>query len=1210
MIFYTNFLFRLTTRLFRMDFLPSSQLYAIQQIPGKTRTEKFKEIGRIVNCIIQTIEEESDFTSAIHGQNVPNSLIPLIKVLVGVKIKSRTFIIDALKSDDIYLIIEALRARWFYDGSNKAITNYKYYSTEILPYVSMSTRRKIVKKLAVCLGNGQVELAENFFDGFVADYGVQEATNLLPACRSDFIYKAIVKYKIVLSNKVLKIIYRKYPELALSYLRFTNPYERRDEIDRTMFRVIDINEYENFMPLLVTNHPEIFVSLQEICHTAGNLGNRRTRMFLKNAKGTLIEKPRDIIELLPFKLVCDNLKTEEFETMFGNILEDRWDMFNVDDMLNYLEYYPEDKKAALLRNKVKEKYGHDLYDKVEKLTSRFLLLLPQHERYILAWRIIEVRHKMEIMDTETSWWCYLPVQHAIPALQQQITKNWKSNKRQKLLSQLIYVCKINDNEAALLDVLRYIDEKHKNERSDVICSMLDRITQEFELETFDENYWIILFNIIRRLKLKKGNARDYWVLIKILKKNVHYCDSRNLSVNEIIDLIVQLFLEGRVGVSWKLLEDAAEYERKYLDACFRHSYWLNMDYKKNIIEGIYSFNERHITKDNFVQRLSIKDYPDLLKIVEDTLKKEQNEQLTWIIYTKEKIKKHEPELYDSWFAGEDDTQYEIFYDDLYLDEEKDTSEIKEKVIYLTEAIIALKRNYNEIKDNWPRYYECCKNEVDSKKRRRVKHFLKALRWYQDIPIKFAERCIEEKNFNIMGYLFEGLTFSRLAQSLLPKELEDDHNMSYLNALHITAAIRNTSTPISIELVQNYLEAYYMYSFKNYINDGLKLWSYVSYRTSSDKMIILSKNLSKSRLFTKRHAIRLMTAMAARNDLVDFFTELWNTEEHPMIRQMLAENIGKLFAKRPSNETWNLMTNCIAGLSANDDDILKDLMGSKAVPVEFASLYVEQILAKLQIFVQDGMCGRDAVKFLDQLFENLKPDCKDHLSEECYKEILTYYLRNADLEFTNADRFVVKVYLNPSSVHFEERLKYLSLILSTESKQWYSLSMVKQKQSINFVDNFVQIVVYQVQKFKGNLRLVENLFDIFCTIFTPYQHASSYIMLFLCTEYMRVEPSFKKFGLKVSEKITSLIEKYTPEYFMQIVELVREFICNFSFYEYSTNIKNRLNFLEGLIEEKNIHGLIIAAKLLNQKIVSEYDHQHCKILQLLSDVNNPIVQSLL
>lgn len=1193
-----------------MEHLPASHLYAIQKIPGETREEKFKEIGRIVSSIVGAIQGESDFTSTVNSQNVPNALVPLIKVLVGLKIKSHTFIIEALKSDDIYLITEALKARWFYDGSNKFITNYRFYSTDVLPFTSASTRRKIVKRLSVCLGDNQIALAEDFFNGYAADYGPQEATSFLPACSSEFIYKAIVKHKISLSNKLLTMLYRKYPTIALRYLRFANPYEKKDEICRTMYKVINMHDYENFMPLLVSKHPDIFVTLQEISHTSGSLGNRRTLMFLKNAKELLIRRPRDIIDLMPFKLVCDNLTQEEFETMFGNILDDRWEMFHIDDMLNYLEYYPEHKRTTLLRNKVREKYGHDLFDKVEKMTSKFLLLLPKQERFDLARQIIKIRHKVEVSNPETSWWCYLPVEEAIPALKEQIANNWKSSKQQELFSQLIYVCKLNDNQEALLEVLRYVDEKYKKERSDVICNMLDRITQEFDLDTFDQNYWTLIFSIIKRIKLKKANARDYWVLIKILKKNVHYCYNHNLPADSMIDMIVRLFLEGRVGVSWKLLEDEAEYERRYLDVCFKDSCWLNMDYKKNVVEGIYSFNERHVTSNNGVQRLSIKDYPHFLRVVEDTLKKEQNVELSWILYTKEKLKKHEPELYNSWFPDEKEIQYENFDSDLSQEEEKHTPEVKEKIIYLTEAIIALRKNYGEIKANWIRYYECCKNEVNTKKRRRVKQFLKALRWYQDISIKFAEQSIMEKNFNIMGYLLDGPTFSRVVQTFLPKESDTDHSASYLNAVHVTAAIKNTNTPIPIELVQNYLQAHYMYSFKNYINDGLKLWSYVAYHTACDRMISLSRSLSKDRLFMKRHAIRLMNTMCARNDLVKFFMELWKAEEHPMVRKMIAEKTGQLFSKRPSDETWNLMKTCITDVTMSEADILEDFIGSNAVPVEFVSAYAAEVLKKLQDFDQKGMPSQDIKTYFDLFFENLKSDYKDYLSEDFHKDVLKFYLRNSIMEFRYFNRFMLKIYLNPSSIHFEDRLKYFSQVLSTESERWYGLSIEKRKQTTNFVDNFVQIVVQQVLKFKGSLTLVEKLNNIFSTRFTPYQHAYSHVMLFLCTEYLRVEPSFKDFGLNLSQKISSLIEKYSAEYFMHIVELIREFVCNFSFYEYSMNIDNRLNFLEGLIEKKNVHGLMIAAKLLNQKIVNEYNHQHCKILQELSEVRNPIVQSLL
>jgi len=482
--------------------LNRSCLVAIQKIPGETREEKFKEIGQIVKRVAGAIEKNVDFDCAVNDQSVPLGLVPLVQVLVGVKIKNHDYVIEALKSDNVFLVTEALRARWFFNGSNEAITNQNFYAAKLLPYVSMCTRRKIVKRLVVGLANKHT-LAEDFFNHFVSTYGIHEAINLLPACRSEFIYDTIVEHKILFSNKMLKILYRRYPDLVVQYFKFMDPNERSNEINRTMFRMLNIYDYETFLPLLLTKHPDIFVNMQEIHPTSPTLKNRRAAMLLKNAKEIFIEKPRGIIDLLPIKLVYDTLKPDEFETMFGNIFEKQWDMFKVDYVMNYLEYYPQDKKAALIRNKVKEKYGYDLYDKVEKLTSTYLLLLPKNERYELTRKIIESRHRCDSPDYETTWWCYLPLKDAISSLKIQIVKNWKSSKRQSFFSQLIYVCKLNESLEALLDVLRYVDEKHHYEKSEVIIGMLDRITQEFNLEDFDQRFWEALFSIIKRIKLKK-----------------------------------------------------------------------------------------------------------------------------------------------------------------------------------------------------------------------------------------------------------------------------------------------------------------------------------------------------------------------------------------------------------------------------------------------------------------------------------------------------------------------------------------------------------------------------------------------------------------------------------------------------------------------------------------------------------------------------------
>ncbi len=631
-------------------------------------------------------------------------------------------------------------------------------------------------------------------------------------------------------------------------------------------------------------------------------------------------------------------------------------------------------------------------------------------------------------------------------------------------------------------------------------------------------------------------------------------------------MIIKLFLEGRVGVSWKLLEDEVQYEHKYLDVCLKNNYWLNLEYKKNVVEGIYSFNERHCDKSNEKMKFSLKDYPQLLIAVEETLKNEQNETLSWVVYTKEKLKKHEPELYSLWFPNAVETPEESVMESSV---EEPLVPVKEKKIYLTEAIIALKKNYTLIKDNWERYYECCSNEVTSKKRRRVKLFLKSLRWYREVPINFARKAIDDKNFNLIAYLLDGPEFSRLAQNMLPSEANTDHDESYLDAIHITSAVRNANTPISIELVEKYLSSQFMYSYKNYINDGLKLWSYVSYRTATDRMIIMSTNLSKNRLFLKRHAIRMMNAMASTESLVHFFGALWKNEEHPVIRELLAGKIATLFAKRPSELTWALMKTCISDLTIQEDDLLVLLIGSKDIPSEFAAPYGDLVLNKLKSFVQQGMTRLDANSFIEKICENFKADCRDILSEDFFKELLDFGLRNGtvDTDFTELNRFFIKVYLHPSGKNFNQRLQYMTSILKQESVRWQGLSLDERRNSVNFIENFTVVVVYQVQKFKGSLELVEKLYDIFETIFTPSQHAGSHILFFLCREFLRAK-SFKEFGLVIGDKITVLIEKYAPEFFMQFVDYIRDFICNFTCYEYTETIKNRINFLEGLIESKN------------------------------------------
>lgn len=54
--------------------------------------------------------------------------------------------------------------------------------------------------------------------------------------------------------------------------------------------------------------------------------------------------------------------------------------FYTDEMLNYLEHYPSDKKYELLRKSYKNKYNVDLLDTIRNITPALLQILPAEER--------------------------------------------------------------------------------------------------------------------------------------------------------------------------------------------------------------------------------------------------------------------------------------------------------------------------------------------------------------------------------------------------------------------------------------------------------------------------------------------------------------------------------------------------------------------------------------------------------------------------------------------------------------------------------------------------------------------------------------------------------------------------------------------------------------------------------------------------------------
>jgi len=125
------------------------------------------------------------------------------------------------------------------------------------------------------------------------------------------------------------------------------------------------------------------------------------------------------------------------------------------------------------------------------------------------------------------------------------------------------------------------------------------------------------------------------------------------------------------------------------------------------------------TKNNFgIKLISIKDYSRLINAICIIMRFEKNfpsRRIARIL-----LHKYESELYRSWFPP-------------------NVSESIDDVMSGA-ALLSLKKNFQSVRDNWKEYLLDCKIHYRHK---HVQHFVRATRWYKDIPIKFTERCMSD-----------------------------------------------------------------------------------------------------------------------------------------------------------------------------------------------------------------------------------------------------------------------------------------------------------------------------------------------------------------------------------------------------------------------------------------------------------------------------------
>ncbi|XP_057336589.1 uncharacterized protein LOC130675114 [Microplitis mediator] len=1173
-------------------------LSGIQKVAGSKLSDKLSTLNRIAKKIVGSENQNEAMQLAVDSSELPEALKPLVQVEVARLSGQFEGICEALKSDDSVVFDRALRAKWFFNGSHENC-RVQYYQAQIFPVVSLQSRLKIIKALANNL-SANPAIAEEFYTALTLMYGEKQAHPLLMACSESFIWNCVTEHKVRLNNRLVRNLFYKYPALVVKYLKLSKKSD--DQYERNL-RLVDLNSLSDFLPRLIKKCPETFVELLEMERVSYfiRLSHTRTELFLKNSIDALIKDPKLFMPILDQKTVTKKLTDSQFRIVFKKLFPPTLESFQFDDLFEYLKYLQEDKKLPMMTSVFEEVYKVNFLDCTEKITPTAMRLLPRDER------IKQVKIKLQkdptgkIEYSDYSWFCYLAPEESIPYFKDLIKKTSNANDRCELLKQLIFTCIVNSDNYALLEVLKYISTRHKNESGSILTQVLRKLSEEYDLKSPDLTleHWDVIYNFVKLLYVKNGIGSYFFVTKDLITARIRFDIANNHSITDKISLLADYNIERWSG-DWNILEDNLSYNRKCLEE-FMGVLPSKIEKKKEnltiyLVNGIMisfnEFNERNSKSKSSLEMMTIKNYPWILDYVKKCLvDKDANKSDV------ERLK---------ILLSETDKE---LYEELVIQDKGEMDVRLPKVIQL------LKNDPEKIAKNWELYLEKC---IDSIRNPWARRFVKLCRWYQDLPIKFADKSLNEVTEKkrdggliVLGQLFEGSAFAQVVEAFVPtsttidpdkEDAADDYKMSST----IPMAFNVVNPPVSLDLILKFCVGDYIHTTVNCLVN-------VSRRTALPKIISFAKTLMDRPISIKKHGIRLFCTVADVKQLRGILINLWRSETHQAIRALVFKNVFKVFESIPNDETWGMICECIDGLKPDDKDTFESLMKFDSIPNEYIADYVRKLfclfrrLGDVENGLESGVVWSHITKLL-----RINHNILVLLPEELHNEIIDKYVLDLSLPKTvqSAGHSYLIDYIMTARDKLEDRLnRFKNIFVKIVNENWDIPHPTEPSfyPANYFVKNLTKDITNSANQSHepSRVRLIEVAAESFNSTLKPQQDPYSYLSLTFASLLSNKKFSPKEVACKVNALLPSLLKIFSAELISFIANSLSDFL---DLYFDDNKSDDRLGVVEGLIESNNDQATILAAQFLSLQRYSFSTSRFSKIIDTLKGHSNPTVVS--
>ncbi|XP_077299741.1 uncharacterized protein LOC143920681 [Arctopsyche grandis] len=829
-----------------------------------------KERHRNLNQLIAKVTAEEFTPDYIASLSTKSQLDQIFLAALADRFKNSSIVCNLLKSEDEIVVSKILRCKWFFEGTiNKDIVNPDYFFTELIPYVTYATRCKIITNLGIHLKD--TELAERFYVRISEEYSNTIAVKLLSVCSEEFIKTQLCVNNLDIPENQLKQLYRKYPKLIVEYVKTIF------RADSQSFLPVDYGSvFELIARDYIAEIVEIFKS-RGYFPTSFNFGYRLTLILLECDKKLVIENAEKISRSLNIEALLKVLKGEERDQFIINVFPSKRDTLQYKYGLEYIfKHFKPEYACSYLIKLYKKAYKNESILDTEDFPEKFVIHLPVDLKEEWAKKMISRKKEQEerylkYMNTDFAIKRFIELNNSTPNIDKRIT----------LLTSMIDCCKAHNDTVALLNVLKYVAKRHRNDQENLRYRFVDHLQTTFPLHTLSTEHWEVIDEMMKVIMFNdeiKKYHRQYF-LATILEQSIHYRIINNIEFESVIDVMMEYNLN-----KLNLLTDNPELETRILNV-FMEKYKfliLNQPMTDDVVLKIELVLESYLKKNDKSNTVrSINDHPWLLEVVKLWSETSKNKRFHYILRILSSHAETKAMFIEDIFKYAFDQH--IFRNALTHNSKVIFDNIDTVMEYtpITHGI-----------QNYIREYRRIRAYMNDTLGRTIKERLE-----RDIANYETERSDKFAGLIInLSLLLDNYDeyLKDYVPSMAKIVLSDEGQVEYKRTQELIETFKYVNPPISFETVLIFVK-------EDYFKFGLPSLLSLCYRKSGIETCAFVKELARKPVSVKKHSIRLSHFLLPKREVLSIFEEMWKIEKNSSIRDVLCQRTFKIFTKETNLE---------------------------------------------------------------------------------------------------------------------------------------------------------------------------------------------------------------------------------------------------------------------------------------------------------------------